>query len=285
MTTERREELRTADGITLSTATWEPPSPKAVVLLAHGHAEHLGRYQYVIAALTARGYLVVGQDHRGHGRSDGIRALAMRFDDYIDDFHLLAGRTRTRYPELPQIVLGHSMGGLIAARYALAWQSDMAALVLSGAAFIIDDGVPGWQLAMARLVSKVWPTAPVPRDDSDTLSSDPQVRRAFRADPLNCNGKTRVRTAVEMSQAGADALHRAGSFTIPLLIMHGANDTLTSPRGSERFFASANSQDKTLRVWPEMKHEIFNEVDRETVIAYTLNWLDDRFSKASENAQ
>lgn len=281
MVTELREDLRTPDGITLSTATWEPASPKAVVLLAHGHAEHIGRYTHVVEGLTAHGYLVVGQDHRGHGRSSGERALAMRFDDYVDDFRLLAERTRTRFPDLPQIVLGHSMGGLIAARYTLAWQTDVSALVISGAAFIVDEGVPDWQNALARMISRVWPKAPVPRDDSVTLSTDPAVREAFRNDPLNYNGKTRMRTAVELTNAGRDALARASTLTTPLLAMHGAIDTLTSPGGTEQFFAAANSADKTLRLWPGMKHEIFNEVDRATVIVTMLDWLDDRFPAPS----
>ncbi|HYI24749.1 MAG TPA: alpha/beta hydrolase [Thermomicrobiales bacterium] len=277
MTSEPREDLRTPDGIILSTATWEPDSPKAVVLLSHGHAEHIGRYAHVIEALTGHGYAVVGQDHRGHGRSGGERALAMRFDDYIDDFRLLADRTRERHPDLPRIVLGHSMGGLIAARYTLAWQQDVSALVICGAAFIIDEGVPAWQSTLVRVVSKVWPKAPVPRDDSDTLSTDPSVREAFHNDPLTYHGKTRMRTAVEMHDAGADALARASTLTVPLLAMHGAIDQLTSPRGTGQFFAAASSTDKSLKLWPGMKHEIFNEIDRATVIATMLDWLDDRF--------
>jgi alpha-beta hydrolase superfamily lysophospholipase len=274
---EIREDLRTTGGITLSTATWTPDTPKAVVLLAHGHAEHIGRYRHVIEALNGRGYLVAGQDHRGHGLSHGERALAMRFDDYVDDFRLLAERTRSRFPELPRIVLGHSMGGLIAARYTLAWQQDVEALVITGPAFIVDEGVPAWQTALLRAIARVWPTAPVPRDASDDLSTDPAVRPAFRADPLNYNGKTRMRTAIEISTAGADALARASTLTVPLLAMHGEIDQITSPRGTERFVAAASSTDKTFKLWPGMKHEVFNEVDRATVIATMLDWLDDRF--------
>jgi alpha-beta hydrolase superfamily lysophospholipase len=278
MVAEVRGELRASDGTTLATAAWVPEAPKAVALLAHGHAEHIGRYGHVIDALVADGYGVYGQDHRGHGRSSGERALAMRFDDFVDDFRLIAGEARTAHPGLPVALIGHSMGGLIAARYALAHGDDLTALVTSGAAFIVDEGVPGWQKGLARLVARIAPKAPVPRDDADTLSYDPAVKAAFKADPLTYNGKTRMRTAMEMASAGADALQRAGLLHLPYLGMHGADDTLTSPRGTGEFYERAGSLDKTLKLWPHMKHEIFNEIDRDRVIAYMLGWLDERLS-------
>jgi alpha-beta hydrolase superfamily lysophospholipase len=276
MVSESRGEHRAADGVTLATVTWLPERPKALVLLAHGHAEHLGRYAHVVAALTERGYAVTGQDHRGHGRSGGERALVMRFDDYVDDLRLLAVRARQEFPDLAQVLVGHSMGGLIAARYALRFGDELQALVTSGAAFIVDEGTPAWLRPPARLLAKVWPTAPVPRDDTDTLSTDPAVRLAFKADPLCYNGKTRLRTAMEMIDAGRDALARAADLHLPYLAMHGASDQLTDPSGTERFYEAASSTDKTLKLWPGLKHEIFNEFDQESVITYMLDWLDHR---------
>ncbi|CAN5743934.1 alpha/beta hydrolase [soil metagenome] len=273
---ELRGEIRAQDGIAISTASWVPNDPKVVALLMHGHAEHIGRYRHVIAALNARGYAVYGQDHRGHGRSGGERALAMRFDDYVDDFRLMTVAAQIAHPGLPLVLIGHSMGGLIAARYALVHGSDLSALVTSGAAFIIDEGVPVWKKWLATLIARIAPKAPFPRDDSDTLSYDPAVRNAFKTDPLNYHGKTRMRTAVEMTRAGANALERAGELRPPYLAMHGADDALTSPRGTELFFERAGSTDKTLKVWPRMKHEIFNEVERDSVIMYMLDWLDER---------
>jgi alpha-beta hydrolase superfamily lysophospholipase len=280
MTTETSGEIRTRDGITLATATWEPTAPKALVLLAHGHAEYLGRHATLIEALTERGYAVAGQDHRGHGKSTGERALAMRFDDYVDDFRLMAIKAQDRFSSLPVLLIGHSMGGLIAARYALKYQADLSGLVLSGAAFTIDEGVaPPIKWAMHR-IARIVPKAPIPRSDEDNLSTDPAVREAFINDPLNYHGSTRMRTASEMAHAGEDALQRAPTLTVPLLIMHGEIDALTSPRGTERFFERASSPDKTLRIWPGMKHEIFKEIDGATVISYTLDWLDSHATKS-----
>lgn len=278
MTTATRGEITTSDGITLSTATWLPNgSPKALALICHGHAEHLGRYQPIIDALLAQGYVVAGQDHRGHGRSSGERALAMRFDDFVDDFRLLARHVQVQHPDLPVVLVGHSMGGLIAARYALRFQSELRAVVLSGAAFIIDEGVSAPARWTMHQIARLFPKAPVPRpDDSDTLSTDPAIKEAFAANPLNYHGKTRMRTASQMVKAGADALDRAPLLTIPLLAMHGEADTLTSPNGTRRFYEAAGSTDKMLKLWPGMKHEIFNEVSGPEVIAYTLGWLGSR---------
>lgn len=273
---ERRGEIQTPDGITLSTVSWIPDWPKAIALLAHGHAEHIGRYGRVIDSLTQGGYAVFSQDHRGHGRSAGERALARRFDDYIDDFRLMALRAQAESPDLPVMLIGHSMGGLIAARYALAYGTGLDALVTSGAAFIIDEGVSAPKKLIARVVSRIAPKAPVPRGGGDVLSFDPAVGEAFGNDPLNYHGPTRMRTAVEMSSAGADALERAPALMLPYLGMHGADDTLTKPRGTERFYAAAGSADKTLEIWPYMKHEIFNEADGQKVIDLMVHWLDAR---------
>lgn len=277
MVDEVRDKIVTDDGIGLSTASWVPEHPKAAALLVHGHAEHLGRYGHVVAALNAHGYAVHGHDLRGHGRSGGVRALAMRFDDYQDDLRLVALRARQTHPDLPTVLIGHSMGGLIAARYALAFGADLNALVTSGAAFVIDEGVSAPQRTVLRLVSRIAPKAPVPRgDEENVLSSDPAVEAAFAADPLNYHGKTRVRTAVEMMNAGADALRQVPRLRVSYLAMHGADDRLTSPRGTERFHADASSPDKTLRLWPHMRHEIFNEIEGQTVIDAMVAWLDER---------
>ena len=275
MTRIETGEIRTPDGFTLATSSWVPDQPKALALLAHGHAEHIGRYAHVIEALVDTGYAVYSQDHRGHGKSTGERALAMRFDDFVDDFRLLAVQARAAHPDLPRVLIGHSMGGLIAARYALQYGNDLTALVTSGAAFIIDEGVSAPVRLAAKVVARIAPRMAVPgKDSGDTLSYDPAVREAFKADPLNYNGPARMRTAVQMTIAGADALQRASLLRLPYLAMHGADDKLTSPRGTERFFEGASSPDKTLKLWPHMKHEIFNEIEREQVIAYMIAWLD-----------
>lgn len=271
-----REGWSPAAGVTLGMAAWIPERPRAIVIVAHGHAEHLDRYVTLINALVAEGYAVYGQDHRGHGRSSGTRALLMRFDDTVGDLHGLVTRAKADLPGLPLVIFGHSMGGLIAVRYALAHGHELAALVVSGAALVIDEGVSANAIRIGAGMAKLAPTAPMPRDNANRLTVDPDTAMHFRDDHLNHHGPTRVRTAMEMVEAGRDAMTRLASISIPLLAMHGADDRLTFPSGTRALVEQASSTDKTLKLWPGMLHEILNEADRASVQAAILAWLDAR---------
>ena len=273
-----RGELTGHKGVRLRTGLWCPDGdPAAVVVLAHGYAEHLGRYAHVIEALVERGYAVAGLDHRGHGESAGRRTGITRFDDYVADLHLLVERVRETHSTLPRFLLGHTMGGLIATRYALRYQTDLAGLILSGAALQIGDDVSPLLKRMSGLIAAVAPHLPVvPRRGSGILSSDPEVERRFAADPLSYHGRLRARTGHQMMLASVDARARAEALTLPLLVMHGADDRLTNPTGSQVLYDCARSVDKTLKLWPSLRHEIFNEPQRNDVIAFMLAWLDAR---------
>ncbi len=276
-----RDVLRPEPGLAIAMAGWIPEALRAVVYVCHGHAEHLGRYSHVITALVSQGYAVYGQDHRGHGRSSGTRALVMRFDHFVDDFRLLTERAHREHPDLPQVLIGHSMGGLIAVRYALRYGDDLAALVTSGPALVIDEGVANSQRWAGMVLARLMPAAPLPRrDKEDGLTTDLDVRHEFRLDPLTYHGPTRIRTAVEMLRAGEDARKRLDQIRLPLLAMHGANDTLTYPSGTQALYDRASSEDKTLKLWPGLKHEIFNEPQRREVLEIMLDWIDARVSGA-----
>ena len=272
-------ELRAPDGTALATASWIPEEPRATVLLAHGYGEHIGRYGHVVTPLAARGYAVFALDHRGHGRSSGPRALIHRFDHYVDDLHLLAESARQAFSDLPVVLLGHSMGGLIAVRYALQHQADLAALVTSGAALLIGKDVSARMRRIAGVLATIAPNLPIRGSSSNesVLSTDSTVERDFGRDPLNYNGPTKVALGHAFSAAAADARPRYNALTLPLLAMHGAIDQLTDPTGSELLHAEAASTDKTLQLWPDLKHEIFNEPNRHEIIAFMLRWLDERF--------
>jgi alpha-beta hydrolase superfamily lysophospholipase len=257
-----------------------PTDPKAVVALAHGYGEHAGRYRHVIAALNDRGYAVFAVDHRGHGASGGPRASIRRFDDFVDDFQLLVERARAALPTIPLFVLGHSMGGLIATRYALRDQRALSGLVLSGAALIVGETVSAWQARLLLFLSRLTPDLPALPFIPGVLSRDPEVESRVAADPLCHHGRTRLCLARELYLAAADTRSHLAELTLPLLVMHGAADRLTSPRGSELAYQRARSADKTLRLWPDDRHEIFNELDADEVIAFTCDWLDTRATVA-----
>jgi len=273
-----RDVIRPEPEIGLSMAAWIPADPKAIAYVCHGHAEHLGRYSHVVTALTDLGYAVYGQDHRGHGRSSGPRALIMRFDTFVDDFRLLTERARQEHPGLPQVLIGHSMGGLIAVRYALRYGDDLAALVTSGPALVIAERLTHSQRWLASVLARLYPSGQLPRgnSDEDYLTTDPDVRTQFGLDPLTHHGSPRLRTAFEMLQAGNDARTKLDRLRVPILAMHGANDTLTFPSGTRALYEHASSPDKMLKLWPGMKHEIFNEPGRREVVTFMLDWIDAR---------
>ncbi len=274
--TQMRGILEPIPSVKIATASWIPANPVAIFVLCHGHAEHSGRYTYVVNTMVGHGLAVYTLDLRGHGRSSGTRALSMRFDDFVDDLDLVVGRARAEFPHLPVVLFGHSMGGLIAVRYALAHADTLSLLVTSGPALIIDEGTPPpVKTALGKLAPLV-PTAPLPRNDEDLLNIDPRIKRQFGEDHRTYYGSTRIRTASEMLTAGEDARDRLAGITMPFLAMHGELDTLTKPRGTELLYANASSADKTIRIWPGMKHEIFNEPDRAQVMQLLLAWLDSR---------
>jgi len=264
-------------GVRLRGGAWLPDRPpRAVVVLSHGKDEHTGRYLHVIDALTGRDYAVYAHDHRGHGRSDGPRGVIVRFDDYVDDIHLLVEYGRSMHPDLPLFLLGHSMGGLIAARYALLHQGLLAGLILSGPALLIGEDVPEWKKQVMLLLGRIAPNQHLPMSPPGTLSRDPEIDELFLNDPLCYNEPTRVGFARALYLAVENTRPRGNELTIPLLLMHGAADTLTSPRGSEEVFHAVASPDKTLKLWPDNRHEIFNDLDKESVIAFMLAWIEAR---------
>jgi alpha-beta hydrolase superfamily lysophospholipase len=254
-----------------------PDGPaRAVVVLAHGKDEHFGRYRHVIAALIDAGFAVYAHDHRGHGRSDGPRGVIVRFDDYVDDLALLVDRARADHPELPIYLLGHSMGGLIATRYALGHQGALAGLILSGPALLIAADEPAWKKQLLVHIGRLLPNARISTSKPGYLSRDPEVERAFAADPLCNNQRTRLGFVRALYLASEDTRPRARELSLPLLIMHGDADRLASPNGSVELFNHASSADKTLQLWPDNRHEIFNDLDSAAVLAFMMDWLLER---------
>jgi lysophospholipase len=191
----------------------------------------------------------------------------------VDDLGLLVDRARTERPGLPLFLLGHSMGGLIAARYVLRHQDRLSGLILSGPALLIGEDMPAWAKRVLLGVSRVAPWVPIPRGKPGVLSRNPEVERAFASDALCHNGRTRLGYVRALYLASEETRPRGGELRVPLLVMHGDADTLTSCRGSREFVERAASIDKTLKLWPESRHEIFNDLDADAVLAYMLDWL------------
>lgn len=252
---------------------WVPEGEAAgVVVLVHGLAEHGGRYAHVGRRLAAEGYASYVADHRGHGRSDGVKGNIDRMSDVVTDLETMIRSAAGRHPGASLFLFGHSMGGLVALSYLVGRPAELRGAILSASALDIDAG-PAVQRRAARVLSAVAPNLGVIQLDATAVSRDPEVVRAYDADPLNYRGKTRVRTGAEMLAAIEGVKAGLGSLTLPLLILHGTADRLTAPSGSRLLADRAGSADVTLKLYDGWYHELHNEPEQETVFADIVRWL------------
>ena len=243
----------------LAARTWEGEgAPTHVVLLAHGYGEHAGRYERTAAALVDAGAVVHAVDHVGHGRSDGERVLVADFERVVDDLHLLDGRAREERPGLPVVLVGHSMGGLVAARYAQRYGDTLAALVLSGPL------VGTWEAAGQLLALPELPDVPL---DTTTLSRDPEVGPAYEADPLVWHGPFKRPTLEAVDRGLAAVLDGPPLGALPLLWVHGEADALVPVEGSRAGVEHLGGGRHVERIYPGARHEVFNEVNADEVLA------------------
>jgi acylglycerol lipase len=271
---ERREEGRFAGagGLEIFWQAWLPDGePEAIVLIAHGGAEHSGRYAWTAGELVARGYAVYAVDHRGHGRSDGSRAYVDRLANAVADLHRLANLARERHPDAPSFLLGHSMGGLIALHYANRHQQELAGLILSAPLAVLE--VNPLARAASRVLSRVVPRLPVYKIDGTTVSRDPEVVRAYDEDPLNHRGMLPARTIGELTAATAALPDLLPDLALPILILYGSGDRLVDPAGSALVDRCARSEDCTLVRYDGLYHELLNEPERVQVLDDIASWI------------
>lgn len=263
-----------AAGAALHVRRWPAKETKAVVLIVHGYAEHAGRYEHVAAALNDAGYSVLAVDLWGHGKSEGVRGFAPAFSVYLDGVAALLAEAKAQYPDRKLFLIGHSMGGLVAAAFLLERQGEFAGAVLSGAAVTPVDEQPAAVIFLGRLLSRLAPKAGLIGLDATRVSRDSDVVAAYVSDPLVYKGKISARLGAEMIDAMATVKERAGEISLPSLLLHGGDDGLTSVEGSKLLHERLSSRDKTLKIYDGLFHEIFNDPGKERVIADMIGWLD-----------
>ena len=252
--------------------TYSPEgTPRGLVLIAHGVAEHAGRYGHVAERLVALGLEVVVPDHRGHGRSGGKRLLVRDLSEFTDDLETL--RARVAVAGRPTYLLGHSMGGEIALDYALDHQSDLAALVLSGPAVLPGDDISPLLMRVAKVMGKLVPGLPGQTLGSSSISRDPAVVRAYDEDPLVFRGALKAGIGGAMLRTMETFPSRLPSLHLPLLVLAGSEDKLVKPEGAAMVERLAGSSDKTLKTYEGLFHEIFNEPEQDQVLGDLTAWL------------
>jgi alpha-beta hydrolase superfamily lysophospholipase len=250
---------------------------RGTVLIVHGLGEHSGRYGHVAAWLLARGWRVAAYDQRGHGASDGPRGRLRRDDDLLTDLATVLGAERAEVPG-PLVLLGHSMGGLVAAHFVADAVRPVDALVLTSPA--LDPGLNGWQRLQLRLASALAPDLAVGNGlRSAFLSHDPAVVRAYDADPL-VHDRVTARLVRFIAAGGSYVRHCAAAWQVPTLLLWAGDDRIVSPAGSAAFAARAPRAVVTAARFDALWHEILNERDAGPVYAALERWIEARFPAA-----
>ena len=277
-TTREERSFQSAQGggsVRIVYDVWTPEgTPRGVVVLCHGYAEHARRYDHVAQRFGEAGLLTYALDQRGHGRSGGKRVYLKDISEYTGDFGTLVGIAGADHPELKRVVLGHSMGGGVVFAYGVEHPDDYAAMVLSGPAVYAQDGVSSFMIAVAKVVGGVLPGLPVENLPTEAVSRDPDVVAAYMADPVVHHGKLPAGIAKALLGVGETMPRRAAALTAPLLVVHGGQDKLIPVAGSQRLVECVGSTDVNLKVYPELYHEVFNEPERALVLDDVVSWIE-----------
>jgi alpha-beta hydrolase superfamily lysophospholipase len=222
-----------------------------------------------------RGCAVHAYDHRGHGRSEGVRCHVERFDEFLGDLAAVVDAVRGEHPELPLTLVGHSMGGLVTLAFLATRKPRVASAVTSGPALALGAVSP-FRIALARAARRLLPRLAIGSGlDPEGLSRDPEVVRRYLADPLIVRTMT-TSLGAELLAAAPRTAALAGDVEVPLLMLHGEEDPLCAVEGSRAFHAGLRTTGSALRTYPKLRHEIFNEPEREAIWQDVLDWLEER---------
>lgn len=261
------------DGLDMQALEWLPAGPKrALVVLVHGFDDHGARYAHVGEALAAAGFVLCSYDARGHGRSGGKRAWVARYEQLLDDVATFLDLATARHPGLPRFLYGHSMGGNQVINFLLRRRPKLAGAIATSPWLELAITPPGWKRAAARVAAALVGGLPIPTGmDSSAISRDPEVVKAYDADPY-VRGRITPKLLVNVLDAGQWALAHAAELPVPLLLMHGEADRITSA-GASRRFARAAGPLVDFRGWPGGFHELHNEPEKAEVLKVITDWL------------
>ena len=271
----REGSFRGAGGLDLYCQSWRPPeAPRAALAIVHGFGEHSGRYMNVVRHLVPRGFAVHGFDLRGSGRSPGQRGHVDDWGEFRGDVHAFLATVGSEEPGRPLFLMGHSMGGLIVLDHVLRDPSGLKGLIVSGPSLEPVGVAKPYLVAIARLLSRVWPRFSLDVGlEVAAVSRDPAVVEAFERDPLR-NSRGSVRWGTESLAVIAWIKAHAADLAIPLLMVQGGADRLVSPAGTRAFFDAVTFPDKEIHVYEDGYHEPHNDVDHERVLSDVASWLD-----------
>jgi alpha-beta hydrolase superfamily lysophospholipase len=272
------EKIEGGGGLKLLVRSWPAAgSTRGVAVLVHGFNSHSGYYGWVAEQLCAIGLAVFAVDLRGRGRSDGERFYVEKFADYVSDVTATVALARTRHVGKPVFLLGHSAGGVVSCMYALEHQDELSGLICESFAFQVP--APDFALAVLKGLSHLAPHAHVLRLKNEDFSRDPKVVATMNDDPLIAHETQPTKTVAEMVRADEVLKQSFPLFKLPLLILHGTADKATKPSGSQAFYDSAASSDKTLKLYEGHFHDLLNDIGKEGVMGQITSWIGARLPR------
>jgi acylglycerol lipase len=271
------EETVTApDGLRLYLRRHEAPNARGEVLITHGFGELSGRYGALTDHLLNHSYSVTAYDHRGHGLSDGLPGHVESFAEYDGDLAKLVSSVGLRSQTKLLFLIGHSMGGLLALRYVARTSGTLTGAIISAPLIEVAVPVAAHKLMIARVGARMAPRMRLDNEINPShLSRDPEVGRAYAADPL-VNRKVSAKWFAEATRAMHEVVEWAPRITTPLLVLHGTEDRLASVDATRRIFERIASPDKELVIYPGFYHELFNEPEKRDVFERVTDWLHKR---------
>lgn len=270
------ETITTSDGSQLYARRHEAEDARGEVVIVHGFGEHSGRYGPLIDHLIARRYSVISYDQRGHGKSGGLPGHIKRFNDYEEDLDRAISLAGSHNETHRIFIIGHSMGGLVALRYLAIRGLKLGGAVISAPLIRLASEAPAHKVMIARVGARVAPRLRLDNEiDPTALSRDPEVGRAYEADPL-VHRLVSARWFAEATRAMQEMERWATDVKMPLLVMHGSADRIASPVATERIFERLGSLDKELVICPGFYHELFNEPEKQELFERVTDWLDAR---------
>lgn len=273
--TTNEEKVTGPGGLRIFVRSWQPSGTvRGVIVICHGVNSHSGYFTWAGERLVATGLAVYALDLHGRGQSDGERFYLDKISDYVHDVHAVIALAKSRHPGLPVVLLGHSAGGVVSCVYTLEHQAELAGLICESFAFQV--AAPDFALAVVKGLSHLAPHAHVLKLPFADFSRDPDAVQAMNEDPLIAGEVQPTKTVAELVRADERLKGEFPIITLPVLILHGTADKVTNPKGSQLFFDTAGSKDKTLKLYEGHVHDLLNDLDRDIVMADILRWIDAR---------
>jgi len=271
------DRVPSAAGIEIHVRAFPPVGrPRAVVVICHGVNSHGGQYLWPGGQFAATGLAAFALDLRGRGKSDGARYYVDDVAQYVADVAAVIALAKSRYPGLPVFLLGHSAGGVVSCTYALEHQAEIAGLICESFAFKVP--APDAALAVIKVLSRFAPRLPVLKLKNEDFSRDPIAVRILNSDPLTLNEVQPAKTVAALVRANERLRREFPRITLPVLILHGTADRATMPSGSQLFFDTAGSKDKTLKLYDGHFHDLLNDAGKDGVLADIRAWIDARLT-------